>query len=155
MRVLFIGFAAAASLFGQHHFSWQDACFKNPAAPYCAGHDFAIKPTKDGAVRSSGAPLELLPPTIDAAGIDWRFADSSADALAVLDCSKLSGSSLARNFIGQLGAGQGLSQSDVQIIFRGLSAVDHVALSVREDRIVLMVTGRSRDSVLPAPETGW
>lgn len=156
MRILFIGFAAAASLFGQHHFSWQDACFKNPAAPYCAGHDFAIKPTKDGAVaRSSVAPLEVLPTTIDAAGIDWRFADPSADALAVLDCRKLSGSSLAHNFIGQLGAEQGLSQSDVETIFRGLSAVDRVALSLRDDRVVLMVTGRSNDSVLLAPGTGW
>jgi hypothetical protein len=54
-----------------------------------------------------------------------------------------------------LGADQGLSPADVQSIFRGLSAVDHVALSVRENRIVLMVTGRSRDSILLAPETGW
>jgi len=153
MRLLLIGLAWAASLFGQHHFSWQEACFNNPAAPYCAGHEYAVKPTKDGASRNVGAPLESLP--IDAAGIDWRFADPSADALAVLDCTKLSASSLAHNLIDQLGADQGLSAADVQSIFRGLSAVDHVALSVRDNRIVLMVTGRSRDSILLAPETGW
>jgi len=155
MRVLLVSLGWAASLFGQHHFSWQEACFKNPGAPYCAGHEYAVKPTKDGAARGAGAPLESLPSTIDAAGIDWRFADPSADALAVLDCRNLSASSLALNLINQLGADQGLSQAEVQSIFRGLSAVDHVALSVRENRIVLMVTGRSRDSILLAPETGW
>src|SRR5580704_15093980 len=99
MRVLLLGLAGAASLFGQHHFSWQEACFTNPGAPYCAGHEYAVKPTKDGKSRSPGSPLEALPSTLDAAGIDWRFADPAADALAVLDCSKLSASSLAHNVI--------------------------------------------------------
>lgn len=156
IRILAFGFVCAASLCGQHQrFSWQEACFKNPAAPYCAGHDFAVKPTKNGATPSAGTSPGTLPSTIDAAGIDWRFADPSADTLAVLNCSKLSTSPLAHSLIDLLGANQGLRQPEVQNIFRGLSGVDRVALSVREDRIVLLVTGRTPDSILLAPEAGW
>jgi len=156
IRILAFGFVCAASLCGQHQrFSWQEACFKNPAAPYCSGHDFAVKPTKNGATPSAGTSPGTLPSTVDAAGIDWRFSDPSADTLAVLNCSKLSASPLAHSLIDLLGANQGLRQLDVQNIFRGLSGVDQVALSVREDRIVLLVTGRTPDSILPAPEAGW
>jgi hypothetical protein len=96
-----------------------------------------------------------MPSALDAGGIDWRFADPSADALAVLNCKKLSDSPLAHSLIDQLGANQGLGQPEVQDIFRGLSGLDQVAFSVHEDRIVLLVTGRAPDSVLPAPEDGW
>jgi len=96
-----------------------------------------------------------VPATVDAGGIDWLFADPSADAVAVLNCGKLAGSPVAHSLIEQLGASQGLGQEDVQNIFRGLSGVAQVALSVRGDRMVLMVLGRAPDSILPAPEAGW
>src|SRR5262245_14679180 len=62
MRVAALGLLYAANLFGQRgrHFSWQDACFKNPGLPYCQGKDYAVKnsPKKDprSAVRNPSAP---------------------------------------------------------------------------------------------------
>ena len=96
-----------------------------------------------------------MDPTVDADGVDWRFADPSADALAVLRGSQVSASPVGHNLIDQLGATEGLSQADIQNVFRGLSSVNQVALSVRQDRIVLLVTGRAPDTILPAPEAGW
>jgi hypothetical protein len=154
LRILVFGLLSAAGLYSQRRFSWQNACFNNLSAPYCAGHDFAIKPTKNGATPSPGSFI-LPSPSIDAVGIDWRFADPSADALAVLNCAKLSVSPTTRDLIDRLGTTQGLSQAAVQNIVRGLLSVEQVALSIREDRIVLMVVGRGRDTILPAPEAGW
>jgi hypothetical protein len=155
--ILALGFVCAASVSGQHQrFSWQEACFKNPTAPYCDGHDFFVKPTKnkDGTISSAGT-WSAMPSAVDAGGIDWRFADPAADTLAVLSCSKLGASPIAHSVIDELGAGQGLGQPELQTIYRALSGLDEVALSIRADRIVLMVTGRTPDSILPAPEAGW
>jgi hypothetical protein len=118
------------------------------------GHDSAVKPTKGGKT-SGGGYAAAVARTVDAGGIDWRFADPAADALAVLNCEKLAGSRLAHGLIDQLGASQGLKEAALQRIFRGLSGVEQVALSVREDQIVLMIAGRSSDAILPAPVAGW
>jgi hypothetical protein len=75
-----------------------------------------------------------MDPTVDAGGVDWRFADPSADALAVLHGSKASASPVGHNLIDQLGTTEGLSQADIQNVFRGLSSVNQVALSVRQNR---------------------
>jgi len=94
IRILAFGLACAAGLFGQHRrFSWQDACFNNPRLPYCNGHDSAVKPTKRGAANTgtSSGTSSAMDPTVDAGGVDWRFADPSADALVVLNGSKVSG----------------------------------------------------------------
>jgi hypothetical protein len=170
IRVLAYIVASAAGLsaqyHGAHHFSWQEACFKNPAAPYCDGHDFAIKPTKpakDGAHPSAGTSSDPLPSTTESptpsviveGAIDWRFADPLADTLARLKFSQLSASPFALNLMAQLAAGEGISQAEMRKIFERLSGVDQVALSVRDDRIVLMIAGRTTDSTLPAPEAGW
>src|SRR5260370_269670 len=103
IRLLAVGLAFTASLFGQHRrFSWQDACFKNPRAPFCDGHEYAVKPVppgKDGAPRSNPAPStpqSETPPVIVARGIDWRFADPSADALAGFNFSRVPTSPPAR-----------------------------------------------------------
>src|SRR5215813_1041646 len=79
------------SLYAQRRrFSWQDACFNNLAAPYCAGHDFAIKPTRPeknpspaSILRNPMAPSaqRVTPAMTVVGGIDWRFADPMADAL--------------------------------------------------------------------------
>src|SRR5262249_22201687 len=45
-------------------------------------------------------------------------------------------------------------EAHIQKIFGGLSGVDQVALSVRNNRVVVMVTGGVTDSSLPAPESG-
>ncbi len=87
-------------------------------------------------------------------GIDWRFADPVADALVGINISRLSASPLGGSLIAQLGANQGLTEADMLKIFEGLSGVDQVALSVRDNRIVAMVTGRFTNSTLPAPEAG-
>jgi hypothetical protein len=42
----------------------------------------------------------------------------------------------------------------MQKIFAGLAGVDQIAISVRNNRIVAMITGRVTDSNLPAPEAG-
>src|SRR5438034_2163765 len=56
IRILVAGFVCVASLCGQrgHHFSWQDACFKNPGAPYCQGRDYAVKRTRPGKDAAAG-----------------------------------------------------------------------------------------------------
>ena len=157
LRLLAFGLAWTLCLTAQRRLSWQNACFNNPGAPFCPGSDFAVKRTKDGKVPAGGeyGGLPSASAATDAAGIDWRFADPEADALAVLSCSKLSVSPIARNLIDQLGTDQGFSQADLQKIFRALSGLEQVALSIREDRIVFLLTGRPADAVLPALGAGW
>jgi len=105
-----------------------------------------------GAGQGSGASKR--PSVIVADGIDWRFADPFADALAGFNFRKLSSSSLASGLITQLGANQGLTESDMQRIFRALTGADQIALSVHENQIVFMVSGRGTDSI-PVLEPGW
>ena len=164
---------AAAGLWAQSRFSWQDYCFKNPAAPFCPGHDYAIKkpaPAKDTAPRSvitnphPSTPRNEAPRTATSriatpalmvvGGIDWRFADPFPDALVGINFEGISTSPVARSMIAQLGANQGLGEADIQKIFDGLAGVDQVALSIRANRVVVMVTGSVTDSTLPAPEAG-
>src|SRR5258708_22594128 len=116
LRLLAFGLAWTLCLCAQRKFNWQNACFNNPGAPYCPGHDFAVKRTKDGKTPAGGAysGLASASPTLDAAGIDWRFADPAADALAVLSCRKLSASPIAQNLIDQFGTHQGFSQAELQ-----------------------------------------
>jgi hypothetical protein len=145
-----------ASLCGQHRFSWQDACFKNPGAPYCPGHDVAVKHTRAGSRNgaTNQQPSSVTPLAIAPGGIDWRFADPFADVLAGFNFSKLSSSPLARGLIAQLGSNQGLTEADITKIFDGLTRADQVALSVRDNRIVFMVTSRATDSA-PVLAPGW
>jgi hypothetical protein len=86
--------------------------------------------------------------------IDWRFADPFADELAGFNFSGLSASPLARSLVARLGAKQGLAEADIQKIFDALADVDQVALSVRDNRVVVMITGRATNSAPPAPEAG-
>jgi hypothetical protein len=155
IRLLALGLACAASLCGQRRFSWQGYCFDHPAAPFCSGRDYAIKPqpkltTPPNVIANPGTPTLIV-----VGGIDWRFADPSADGLVGFNFSGLSASPLARSLVVKLGATQGLTEADTQKIFDGLSGVDQVVLSVRDNRIVVMVTGGLTDLTLPAPEAGW
>jgi len=84
--------------------------------------------------------------------IDWRFADPFPDVLVGFNFSALSASPLARRLIEQLGARQGLTEVDMRKIFDGLSGVDQGALSVRDNRIVVMFTGRVTDSTVLVPD---
>ena len=175
MRIRFLaaGLLCADCLWGQaKRFSWQDLCFKNPGAPVCQGNDYAIKPkaqTKDAApksiVRNPSASIPgatrsstATPSLIQVAAIDWRFADPFADALVGINVGGIAGSSLVRNLITLLGTKQGLPESEIQKIFDGMSDVDQVALSVRNEagnsRVVAMITGHVADQALPAPEAG-
>jgi hypothetical protein len=170
IRVITLGLVLAASLCGQrgHRFSWQEACFKNPSAGFCQGHEYfnkhPSKPTKDGDPGGpvdagtdpfASAPEEMSPSVIVVGGLDWRFPDPSADALAGFNFSGLSTSPIARKLIGQLGASQGLSEPDIQKAFNRLCGVDKVALSVHDSKIVAMVTGGAAASTLPTVEAGW
>jgi hypothetical protein len=175
IRVFALGLALATVLMGQgKRANWQDICFKNPAAPFCQGHDYAVKPPpaakKDApsksvvnnpgfsasrpAARSTAASSTGAPAMVVVGGIDWRFADPFADALVGINFSGLSASPLARSLITQLGASQGLNGTDMQKIFDGLAGVDQVAASVRGQRMVVMITGRVTESNLPPPEAG-
>jgi hypothetical protein len=156
LRLLVFALAWTLCLSAQRRFSWQNACFNNPGAPFCPGHDFAVKRTKDGKTPAGAYEgVSSATPATDAAGIDWRFADPAADSVAVLSCTKLSASPLAHSLIEQLGAGQSLSAADTQKIFRAFSGAEQVALSIREDRLVLVLTGRPPDAILPGLEPGW
>jgi hypothetical protein len=156
----------AGSLFGQHRFNWQDYCFFHSTAPFCFGHDFAIKPNasnKSATPRSAitdstpwvPIPEVVTPSVIVVGGIDWRFADPLADALVGFNVSGLWASPLARSLIAQLGAIQGLTKADSEKIFEGLSGVYRVALSLRNDQIVIMITGHLADSSFPTLAAGW
>lgn len=163
IRALALGLVGAASLYAQHHhFSWQEECFNHPAAPYCAGHEYAVKPTPP----ASNNPRSIVtnprstptgranPSMVEIGGIDWRFADPFPDALVGFNFNALSASPLVRGLIGQLGASQGITEPDMQKIFDGLSGLDQVALSIRNNRVVVMITGSVADTTLPRPEAG-
>jgi hypothetical protein len=95
IRLFAFSLVFAASLWGQKRFSGQDACFKNPGAPYCQGHDYAVKkqPPSNASptvVTNPGAstPSTPTPSLIVVGGIDWRFADPFADALVGINFSR-------------------------------------------------------------------
>jgi len=170
IRILPLGLISAIGLCGQaKHFSWQDLCFKNPAAPVCQGNDYAVKPQKKEtptpSVVTNGSPTQGVkaspanrssanPALITVGRIDWRFADPFADAVVGFNFSGISGSSLVRSLVTSLGTKQGLSEADIQRIFDGISDVDQVAFSVRNNKVVAVITGHVADSALPAPEAG-
>jgi hypothetical protein len=153
LRVVILSAACTLGLHGQYPkkgFDFTEACFKNPRLPYCPGRDFAPAPAgKNGAPGATAAGAMPLS-TIDAAGIDWRFADPAADAIAVLNGKRLSSAPFAHGLIGQLA-----SPGEAENAFGALSGVNQVALSVAGDKIVIWVTGRPADSILPAPKAGW
>ena len=159
--ILALGLVCAASLCGQRRFSWQGYCFDHPAAPFCSGKDYAIKPPPKGSAPRdvvtnpyTPAPSIVTPTIIVIGSIDWNFADPRADALAGFNFSGLAGSPLFGNLIAQLGASQGLTEADLRKIFDALSNVDQIALSIRDNQFVAMVTGSVANSTLPAPEAG-
>lgn len=167
IRTLVLGLMGAASLGAQHHFNWQDACFANPGAPFCSGHDFAVKPVKPAKDASTpsdvvtnpvpSTPQPVAPALIVVGRIDWRFADPSAQALAGFNFSDISVSPIARNLIGQLGAAAnqgGLNEGEVQKIFDSLSGADQVVASVRDNGIVFLITGSATENA-PTLEPGW
>jgi hypothetical protein len=159
IRLLAFGLIFAASLYGQktHKFSWQDACFNNPTAPYCMGHEDAIKRsarTKEAVASNAGTPREGTALPIGSGGIDWRFADPLADAIAGFNFKGLSASPLARRLVIQLGGAEGVTEADMKKRFDGLFGVRRVAISTHDSRIVAMITGVSV-STLPALEAGW
>ncbi len=159
IRSLALGLLFAASLHGQrtHKFSWQDACFNNSTAPYCMGHEDAIKRsarTKESVARNAGAPRENTPLPINSGGIDWQFADPLADAIAGFNFKELSASPLARKLVVQLGVTEGVTEAEMKKKLDGLAGVHQVAISTRDSRIVAMITGVSV-STLPALEAGW
>jgi len=128
---------------------WANSCFMNPASPVCKDHDFAIKPPAKGgrkatALSSAGTPARILDN-----GIDWRFADPQADALAGFHVTGLAASPLGRALITQLAARQNLTEADIHKIFEGLASVDQIGLSVRDNRVVVMVIGRVKELTLP------
>jgi hypothetical protein len=148
----------ASSLSGQrrHRFSWQDYCFNHPAAPFCQGHGYAVRNPKsaknDAASRAAGA--NTLPSLAAAGNLDWRFADPAADALAGVNFAALSASPPARTLISRLAAGRGLSEAGIQKTLDGLSGVNQLGISVRDGRVVVIVTGRVSDLAIP-PQAGW
>lgn len=160
MKLLLVasGFVLACSLHAQSYGpkvkDFTESCFRNPALPYCKTRDFVTKPGAKGATNTYGTAATGSP-TVDAAGIDWRFADPSADSLAVLDCAQLSTSPLAKSIFGELSSTQGLTPAQAQDLLRALSSVSKVALSIHQDSVLVMVTGRPSDAVLPALEAGW
>ena len=83
-------------------------------------------------------------------GIDWRFSDPFADALVGFNVTGLAASPLTHGLIAQLGVKQGLTEGDIQKILDGMSGVDQIALSIRDNRILVMVTGHVTDLTLPA-----
>jgi hypothetical protein len=163
IRKVALALACIASLFGQKKFSWQNACFNNPGLPYCQGRDFAVKPTKPGKDGSGGTygggtslPADdAAPAVIGMSGINWRFADPLADSLVSASFNSLSPSPLARFVMSAVAANQGLKEANMGPIFDAFSSVNQVAVSLRGDQTLIMVSGCSKECSVPALEAGW
>ena len=164
-RILVLAVVSATALCAQKHkFSWQEACFKNPAAPFCQGAEFfknsspaknAKSPVSPGVVTtSSGAAEAVTPSVIAVGGIDWRFVDPAADAIVGFNFGGLGSSQAARNLIAHLGAGDKLADTEVHKILGALSGMDQVVISVRGGQALVLVTGGVTDASLPSPEPG-
>jgi len=163
IRILALVIVSAVALSGQKHkFSWQEACFKNPAAPFCQGAEFfkhtgpskdaKTSPTPGVVTNPTSSPEKATPSVIAVDGIDWRFADPAADAIIGFNFSGLASSQVARSLITQLG--DKLNDSDIQKILSGLSAMDQVAISVHGGQVLVLATGGVADAHLPNPEPG-
>jgi hypothetical protein len=87
-------------------------------------------------------------------GIDWRFADPFADVLAGFNLSGLVNSPLVRGLLTQIGSDRGLTEEDMRKVFEGLGGVDQAAISVRDGRVVVMMTGSVTDLRLPPAGAG-
>jgi hypothetical protein len=88
------------------------------------------------------------------AAMDWRFVDPFADAVLGINFSRIVDSSLAQSLVAQLGAKAGMTEADVKKLFDGLSGLDQIALSVRGDKMVVMMTGSVTETSPPPPEAG-
>jgi hypothetical protein len=154
---------SAATVFGQK--TWQDRCFNNPSAPYCQGRDFAVKPTKpennttpaavtNRSYNATPGARSSMPSMMMVAAMDWRFVDPFADAVLGINFSRIVDSTLAHALVAQLGAKAGMTEADVKKLFDGLSGLDQIALSVRDNKMVVMLTGSVTDTAPPAPEAG-
>jgi hypothetical protein len=163
-----LGLACASGLYAQKRapkrFSWQNACFNNLSLPYCQGRDFGIKPIKGkntpatGGASGNGSEIaeeDVNPSVIVMSSINWRFADPAADTVASIGFSKLAPSPLAVSVMNALGKEQGLDAAAVKKIVDAFSGVDQVALSMRGDQLLIMVSGCAPDSTLPPLENGW
>lgn len=150
-------------LFGQT--TWQERCFNNPAAPYCQGRDFAVRktpPPKDTTPKAvtnpsfhATTPARPMPSMMMTVGaMDWRFVDPFADAIVGINFAGIADSELAHSMVAQLGAKQGLTDADVKKLFEGLSGLDQIAASVRDNKFVVMLTGSVADTVPPPAEMG-
>jgi hypothetical protein len=155
IQLLASGLVCAALTHGQtFKDKWANNCFTNSSSVVCKDHEFAVKPPgKGGASKKSNGFTSSTgtwtPARIAESDIDWRFSDPQADALAGFNVKGLSASPLARTLIAQLAAKQNLTDTDVRKIFDGLAGVDQIALSMRDNRVVVMVTGRVRELTLP------
>jgi len=150
IRLIACGLVCMAGLWGQyrHRFSWQDACFNNPGAPFCWGHEFAVKkqpPSKGDEHRGVPAAQAAVTPE----DIDWRFADPFADALVGFNGRKLSASPLGRSLMAQLGG------AETQKFLDGLGGVELVVLSIRGEKILGLLISEKKDAGTPALEPGW
>ena len=159
--VLAVVLLCACTLSAQRkRFSWQNYCFEHPAAPFCRGHEYAIKKHpagKDGEPQSSDSGEFTPTPTLETpsiivipGGIDWRFADPAGDTLAGFHFKHLSASPFASRWIAQLGARQGLAEADAQKIVSRLQSMDQLAFSVRDGKMVAMLTGPLASQTPPA-----
>ena len=82
-------FVCAAGLYGQRKMYWQEACFKNPRAPYCRERDWVPRPTPKEPVSKSvfinPAPARVRPRPAPALTVVGRLipADPATEASPV------------------------------------------------------------------------
>ncbi len=53
------------------------------------------------------------------------------------------------------GANLGLKEADMEKMTRAFAGVQQVAISMRGNQILILVTGRSPEASLPALDQGW
>jgi hypothetical protein len=156
-----IAMVFATSLYGQyggHRFSWQESCFNHPGLPYCQGNEYAVKPTpppKNGGKIVVTDPVTGKPVVVSVTGIDWRFADPAADGVAGIDVAKLMASPIAHDLVADWAAMLGFSQPEVEKLFESLLGVDQLAISVRDGKAVVMLTGRATAWRMASGNPDW
>jgi hypothetical protein len=160
-RAFAVGLVCAGALCAQRKtLGRQDYCFNNPSSIVCPGHEYAkpMKPDKPApgprSITNVISPNQKggTPALITIGGIDWRFADPYADVLVGFNFGTLVSSPLARSLFAKVGATRGASEADINKLLDGLSDLDQVAISVHNNHIVAMITGRVTESGFPAPE---
>lgn len=102
---------------------------------------------------SSSMPKNGTPSVVTVGAIDWRFADPNAEGLVGLNFGRTPPSPLALNLISRLAVSHGLTESEGQNMLSAVPGIQQLAVSIRDNHVVCMVTGSV--AVPTSVQPGW